>query len=262
MKNFIKGFIVGIGKIIPGVSGAIIAISMGIYDKSIEYICNFKNNIKESIKYLFPIGIGIILSIICFSKIISFCLDKFYLITMLFFVGLIIGGVPTVVRKIYKRDFFIVIVSFVFFFLISIGNSANVYVVTNTFFDYVMFFLSGIIEAIGTVVPGISSTALLMIVGTYNDVINAIGNLDNFRILIPFVIGLLFGLIMIVKIVYVLLSKCENKVYAFSLGVLLSSIILLIIRTFKYSVSFIYLVIGIIFMIIGIFIGNVMDEKK
>ena len=46
MKNFIKGFIVGIGKIIPGVSGAMLAISMGIYDKSIEYICNFKNNKK------------------------------------------------------------------------------------------------------------------------------------------------------------------------------------------------------------------------
>lgn len=262
MKNFIKGFIVGIGKIIPGVSGALLAISMGIYDKSIEYICNFKNNKKESIKYLFPIGIGIILSIICFSKIISFCLDKFYIVTMLFFVGLIIGGVPSVARNIQKKDYTIVMISFIFFFLISIGNSSNIYVVTNKFIDYFMFFLSGVIEAIGTVVPGISSTALLMIVGTYNDVINAIGNLNNFRILIPFGIGLLFGLILIVKIIYILLSKCENKVYAFSLGILLSSIILLIIKTFRYRVDIIYLIIGIISMIVGIFIGNLMDKKK
>ena len=83
MINFIKGFIIGIGKIIPGVSGAMLATIMGVYDKSIFYICNFKNNIKAAIKYLFPIGIGVIVSIILFSKIISLCLDKYYVITML-----------------------------------------------------------------------------------------------------------------------------------------------------------------------------------
>ena len=57
MINFIKGFIIGIGKIIPGVSGAMLATIMGVYDKSIFYICNFKNNIKTAIKYLFPIFI-------------------------------------------------------------------------------------------------------------------------------------------------------------------------------------------------------------
>ena len=89
MINFIKGFIIGIGKIIPGVSGAMLATIMGVYDKAIFYICNFKNNIKAAIKYLFPIGIGVIVSIILFSKIISLCLDKYYVITMLFFIGLI-----------------------------------------------------------------------------------------------------------------------------------------------------------------------------
>lgn len=262
MKNFFIGFIVGIGKIIPGVSGAMLAISMGIYDKCIEYIYNFKNNKKESIKYLFPIGVGVILSIICFSKIISFCLDKFYIVTMLFFVGLIIGGIPSIVRKVKKRDYFIVIISLIFFFLISFGNISNVYVIKNNFVDFIVFFGSGVIEAIGTVVPGISSTALLMIIGTYSDVINAIGNFDNFRILIPFATGLVVGLLLFVKIIYYLFSKCENKVFAFSLGVLISSIILLVIRSFDSSVDVVSLIIGIMFMFVGIVISNVMDEKK
>ena len=88
MLNFFKGFIIGIGKIIPGVSGAMLAAIMGVYDKALYYICNFRKNIKESIKYLSPIAVGILLSIILFSKVISICLDKYYVITMFFFIGL------------------------------------------------------------------------------------------------------------------------------------------------------------------------------
>lgn len=76
MLNLLKGFIIGIGKIIPGVSGSILAITLGVYDKSVEYINNFKHTKKESLKYLLPLGIGIIISIIIFSKIITILLDK------------------------------------------------------------------------------------------------------------------------------------------------------------------------------------------
>lgn len=261
MKNFFKGFIVGIGKIIPGVSGAMLAISMGIYDKAIDYICHFKNNKKEGIKYLVPIGLGVILSIIFFSKIISFALVKFYIITMLFFVGLIIGGVPLVVNKVNKKDYFIVIISFIIFFLVSISNIDNVYFVKNDIMDVIVFLISGIVEAIGTVVPGVSSTALLMIMGTYNSVISAIGNFDNVRILIPFVIGFIFGLLIVVKVINYLFSKCEARVYAFVLGVLLSSVVLLIVQSFKYGVNVIELVVGIVFMVLGIFLSSLLKEK-
>jgi len=261
MKNFFKGFVVGIGKIIPGVSGAMLAISMGIYDKAIECICNFKKNKKESIKYLFPIGFGVILSIIFFSKIISLCLSKFYLITMLFFIGLIIGGVPMVINKVIKRDYYITVISFIIFFLISISNIDNVYVVKDSFVDFFVFFISGVLEAIGTVVPGISSTALLMVMGTYNTVITSIGNLSDVRVLIPFGFGLVLGLIVVVKIINYLFKRCEDKVYAFVLGVLLSSVVLLIIQSFKYSFSVIELIIGLVFMVVGIFISSLLKEK-
>ena len=261
MKNFLKGFIVGIGKIIPGVSGAMLAISMGIYDKATQCICNFKNNKKESIKYLFPIGFGVILSIVFFSKIISWTLNKYYLITMFLFIGLIIGGVPSIRNNVNKKDYYIVIISFIIFFFISISNIDNVYIVKNNIFDYFIFFLSGIVDAIGTVVPGVSSTALLMIMGTYSSVIDAIGNLDNVKILIPFGIGMITGLLITVRIINYLFNKCENKVYAFVMGVLLSSIVLLIVQSFKYGVSVIGLIVGMVFMILGIFISLILEEK-
>ena len=103
MLNFFKGFIIGIGKIIPGVSGAMLAAIMGVYDKALYYICNFRKNIKESIKYLSPIAAGILLSIILFSKVISICLDKYYEITMFFFIGLVIGGLPFIINKKNKK---------------------------------------------------------------------------------------------------------------------------------------------------------------
>lgn len=261
MKNFFKGFVVGIGKIIPGVSGAMLAISMGIYDKALNYICNFKSNISESVRYLLPIGFGIICSIILFSKIIFLCLNNFYLITMLFFIGLIIGGIPIIINKVKKKDYYITVICFTIFFLISIINVDNVYILKNNVLDFFVFFVSGIIEAVGTVVPGISSTALLMIMGTYNCVIDSIGNFNNIKILVPFAIGLGVGLIVVVKIINYLFNKCENKVYSFVLGILLSSIVLLMVQAFKYNFSLIEFIVGLIFMIFGIFISSFLKEK-
>lgn len=262
MKNFFKGFIIGIGKIVPGVSGAMLAIFMGIYDKALYYICNFRCNKKESIKYLFPICIGIILSIIFFSKIISLLFANYYLITMLFFVGLIIGCVPSLIGKVRKEDYYISIISFIIFFLISISNIDNIYVMKNNINDMVIFFLSGILEAIGTVVPGISSTALLMVMGTYNTIITCIGNVSGVSVLIPFGIGFIVGLISVVRIINYLFRWYENMLYAFVLGVLMSSTLLLMIQSFNSSFDFFYLIIGLVLMVVGIFVSCLMDEKK
>ena len=261
MINFVKGFIIGIGKIIPGVSGAMLATIMGVYDKSIFYICNFKSNVKEGIRYLFPIGVGIVLSIILFSKIISMCLNKYYSITMLFFVGLIIGGFPFVINKVKKRDYFISVVSFSLFFLISVFNINNSYVLRNNFIDTVIYFFSGGIEAIGTIVPGVSGTALLMIVGTYDSIVYSIGNLTNFKIIFPFIIGIILFILLFVKLVDYLFRKYNDKMYAFILGILVSSTVLLVIQVFKDKVIFLDVLIGIVFMFIGIFISSLFKEK-
>lgn len=268
MKNFLKGFIVGIGKIIPGVSGAMLAITMGIYDKSIHYISKFKENKKESIKYLSPILGGILIAIIIFSKIIELSLEKYYLITLLFFVGLIEGSIPELVKKIQKKNYIITFFSFVLFFLISITNIDNTYIIKENFLDIIVFFLSGIVEAIGTVVPGISSTALLMIMGTYNTVISSIGNItntsiliDNIKIIIPFALGFAIGMLILVKIIESLFKKYSGKLYSFILGVLLSSIILLLVQAFKSEFKVIELIIGLLLLFIGIVISSIMKEK-
>lgn len=261
MLNFFKGFIIGIGKIIPGVSGAMLAAIMGVYDKALYYICNFRKNIKESIKYLSPIAAGILLSIILFSKVISICLDKYYVITMFFFIGLVIGGLPFIINKINKKDYSITIISFSIFFFLSIFNINNNYTPQNNFIDIIIYILSGLLEAIGTIVPGVSSAALLMIVGTYDQIVYSIGNITNIKLIITFSISTIIFILLLMKIVEYLFRRYNNKMYSFVLGVLSSSIILLIIQVFKNKVSIITLSISLIFMILGIIIANLFKEK-
>ena len=261
MLNFLKGFIIGIGKIIPGVSGAMLAAIMGVYDKALYYICNFRKDIKESIKYLFPIAVGVLLSIILFSKVISICLDKYYVITMLFFIGLVIGGLPFIINKVNKKDYYISITSFLIFFFLSIFNINNNYTTQNNFIDIIIYILSGLLEAIGTIVPGVSSAALLMIIGTYDQIVYSVGNITNIKLIITFAISTIIFILLLMKIVEYLFRKYNNKMYAFVLGVLLSSIVLLIIQVFKNKVSIITLSIGLMFMILGIIIANLFKEK-
>lgn len=261
MLNFFKGFIIGIGKIIPGVSGAMLAAIMGVYDKALYYICNFRKNIKESIKYLSPIAGGILLSIILFSKVISICLDKYYEITMFFFIGLVIGGLPFIINKINKKDYSITTISFSIFFFLSIFNINNNYTPQNNFIDIIIYILSGLLEAIGTIVPGVSSAALLMIVGTYDQIVYSIGNITNIKLIITFSISTIIFILLLMKIVEYLFRKYNNKMYSFVLGVLSSSIILLIIQVFKNKVSIITLSISLIFMVLGIIITNLFKEK-
>lgn len=264
MINLLKGFVIGIGKIIPGVSGSVLAITLGVYDKSVEYLNDLKNNKKEKIKYLLPLGIGIIISIIIFSKIITILLDKYYQITMLFFIGLVLGGIPEIIKKTKKENSIITIISFILFFIISITNIDSSYILKGNIIDIIILFISGLLEAFGTVVPGVSSSALLMITGTYNIIISSIGNITNIsnilmniKIIFPFVLGLLLGVIVLIKVINYLLKKYESILYSFVLGVLLSSIILLIIKTFLVRTTIIELVLGLIFLLVGIIISNI-----
>lgn len=238
-----------------------LATIMGVYDKALYYICNFRKNIKESIKYLSPIAAGILLSIILFSKVISICLDKYYVITMFFFIGLVIGGLPFIINKINKKDYSITIISFSIFFFLSIFNINNNYTPQNNFIDIIIYILSGLLEAIGTIVPGVSSAALLMIVGTYDQIVYSIGNITNIKLIITFSISTIIFILLLMKIVEYLFRKYNNKMYSFVLGVLSSSIILLIIQVFKNKVSIITLSISLIFMVLGIIITNLFKEK-
>lgn len=258
----IKGLIIGFAKVMPGVSGAILAISMGVYDKGINAITRFFDNIKENTKFLFFIGIGIIIAIILGSNIVYFLLNNYYVITMLFFMGLIFGSTPKIISKVDKtiKGYIISLVTFIIITLLTNININNNNI-SNSIFIYL---ISGLIDAFGMVVPGISSTALLMVIGTYNNIIYSLSNvgniINNLNILIPYGIGIFIGIIITSIVINYLFNKYDKLTFSFILGVILSTLVTLLLKIFSYHINIKDLVIGILLLSLGIIISYFFDD--
>ena len=100
VKLFFIGIILGVANVIPGVSGGTLALTLGIYEQFISSISHLLSNLKENLKFLIPVGIGMVLAIISMSSLITDCFNKFPLPTSTFFMGLVIGGLPLIFNKV------------------------------------------------------------------------------------------------------------------------------------------------------------------
>lgn len=269
----IKGFLIGIANIIPGVSGGTLAITLGIYEKLIGTISHFFNNFKESIKFIAPIGIGAVLSIILLSNVISFCLDKYTLATILFFIGLILGGLPLLNKKIkghYKHITNIIIFVITFGMVIALSllkGEGHISFISMNFIDYIWLFLVGVIAAATMVIPGVSGSFVLMLLGYYQPIIDTISDLTKFNniwqnilILIPFGIGVLVGIVVISKLLEFLFKKFEVKTYFGVMGFIIASIITIFTGVNGLVFSIPQLLIGTILLIIGFVVAYKLGE--
>ena len=265
LSYILKGIIVGVGKIIPGFSGSVVMISFGLYDKAILAITNFFKDVKKNGLFLLNLGIGIIIGIVLFSRVINYFISNYYVYTMMLFIGLIVGGVPLIWEKSYKniKGLLLALISLMVILLInSIGGGDN-YIIRNNYRDIITFFVAGMLEGFGTIVPGISSTALLMLMGIYNLYLNSLGNIFNINNLtftcwffIPFSLGFLITIIGLAVIINYLFFKYEECSYSSILGILLGSVIVLFGDViFKIS-NIKDLIISFILLIIGYYIGN------
>lgn len=265
---FIKGFIVGIGKIMPGVSGSLLAISMGIYDKSLTSISTFFTNMKKSIKFLMPIGIGILLAIIFFSNIIFYCINNYYFPIMLLFLGLIIGGIPSLLKTIKKIKFckkdikFIFLVIFLFIIIFFLRNDILILAQTISNYKIIFWFIIGFIDALTMIIPGVSGTAILMMLGCYNDVILMYANpLSNIQTVIPFVIGMVITVLLLTKIFNWLFNNCSKSIYLLILILVLISIVSLIKNIFSSTFNIFNLIMGTILFMLGYLLSYLIDNR-
>lgn len=260
----IKGFLIGVANIIPGVSGGTLAITLGIYEKLIGAISHFFKNLKENIRFIIPIGIGAVLSILLLSRVISFCLDKYTLATILFFIGLILGGIPLLNKKIkghYKNvsNIIIFLLSFGFVVALSILKGENVVSFENMqVINYIMLFLVGVVAAATMIIPGVSGSFVLMLLGYYKPIVDTIGDLTKFNniwqdmmILVPFGIGVLVGIVAISKLLEFLFKKYEVKTYFGVMGFIMASIITIFTGAEGLVFSVPQLLIGLILLGIG-----------
>lgn len=245
----IKGLIIGIGKIIPGLSGSLIAISLGEYENMINSINNFFKNIMYNSKYLFKILSGILISIILFSNIIVRLIDKYYIYTMFLFSGFIIGSMRDIKKEI--KNYYLVLISFALFILINEYLFSNNMLITKTFIYYVF---GGFLDAFTMIIPGISGTAILISYGCYNDIIRALSNIDM-NILFPFITGMFIGSIITIKLVVLLFSKYKSKTYSIIFGISMETIVIMLLKGIENN-SILNILFAIPFFVFGIFISK------
>ncbi len=259
-----KGIIIGLAKVIPGVSGSLIALSLGLYEKGIDAISNFLSDIKNNIYFLGAVGSGILLAIIFGSKIINYFLVTNYFYTMFLFTGLLIGTIPNLVKRVNpkkKKDYLLIITVILIMCIINFISSNNLYKFNNTTFDYIYTILMGFIDAATMIIPGISGTAIFILMGVYQFILSLFSNiLSNINILVFFAIGLVTGILLITKLMNYLFDYHSNIIYPIILGFSISSVIILFIKTvskinFNYQILFYF-----IFIIIGYKVGKKFDS--
>ena len=270
-----KGFVIGIANIIPGVSGGTLAITLGIYERLIKAISHFFTNLKENIKFLVPIAVGAVLSLLILSNVIGYALDHYPIPTTLLFVGLIFGGVPLLYRhvKTEKKSGSNLLIFFITFAIVKIfaflkeGNF-SVDLSNLNLFGYILLFIVGMVAAATMVIPGISGSFMLMLLGYYQPIINTIRNLTrfddltkSFMILIPFGIGVLVGIVLIAKLIEFLLEKYEVKTYFGILGFVLASVLTLIYGLFGNSFDIVQILIGVVTFFIGSIVAYKLGDE-
>ena len=178
MKNSLlliaKGFLIGIANIIPGVSGGTLMITLGIYEQVIDTISHFFKDWKKHLQFILPLGVGMVLSLLLLSKIIGVCLDKYPFPTTLFFIGLILGGIPLLYKKVKNEtkkgsNWLIFLITFalitVFAFLKS--GDAVVDLAHPGLIGILCLFGVGMIASATMIIPGISGFFMLMLLRYY-----------------------------------------------------------------------------------------------
>lgn len=230
----IKGFVIGASMVIPGVSGGTMALILGIYKKLIHSINTFLKDFKNSVPFLLIFCIGAGLGILMLSNVMSYLLEKFELPIMYLFIGAIVGGLPllikqTKVKKLDAKNISIGVISIIIgmALVLSLGFIPKAdFVVSNQFSlgTIAMQLVTGIVIAIALVLPGISTSHMLLILGMYDTTLNAVKTL-NLAFIIPLVISIVIGIFLTTGILELAMNKAPKVTYFTIIGFVLGSII-------------------------------------
>ena len=243
IKDILRGVMIGIANIIPGVSGGTMMVSMGIYDTIIGCINNLFKDFKRCLATLWPFVVGMAVAIVGLSFVIEPLFEHFPLQTNCAFIGLIFGGLPVLLRRIKgKRKgipgaavFLLAFALIIVLQILGEGNGASANV-TLSVIEVVKLFAIGVIASATMVIPGVSGSMMLMLLGYYEPVISSISGfikalaafdmgalLHNVGILIPVGLGIVIGIFAIAKLIEILIARWEGITYCAIIGLVSAS---------------------------------------
>ncbi|WP_093215194.1 DUF368 domain-containing protein [Sediminibacillus albus] len=233
-KNIYRGMLMGASDVVPGVSGGTIAVILGIYDELITAINGFlSKDWKKHLGFLIPLGIGVVISVLALANLIEWLFENHPGPTQFFFLGLIIGVLPFLFSKADARHSFsarhvlllligaLLVASMVFFQLEESGPIEQLDIGS-----YLFLFFAGFIASSAMILPGISGSFILLIIGAYTTVINGISNLQ-LDIIAVVGIGIVLGIIIMSKLIHYFLAKYPIGTYALVIGLVIGSVVVI-----------------------------------
>ncbi|MFD1428961.1 DUF368 domain-containing protein [Lacticaseibacillus mingshuiensis] len=257
MLNFIKGILIGVALVIPGLSGSIFAVVVGLYDQLIEAVSELRREPRRHLLFLLPIAAGAVLGVLLSTKLTLVVTARWPLASYAFFIGLMLGAAPFIRRKMalvrWRPQYLLLtVLGFgVIYGLAQLGGASSTELVTiarlSRIQDAGMMAFAGLFSVSLMAIPGVSGAIMLMVINQYGTVYNAVsqlgdaarallrGNwaamgtaLQSSALLIPFMVGALIGLLAIAKLMRSLLHRFEGQVYYAVCGVVLAAVVILI----------------------------------
>ncbi|KGX86587.1 DUF368 domain-containing protein [Pontibacillus litoralis] len=234
-RNIYRGFLMGTSDVVPGVSGGTIAVVLGIYDRLIAAIDGvFSKEWKTHVRFLIPLGIGMLLAIFSMANLITWLLEAYEQPTMYFFLGLIIGIIPFLLHEAdYKKTFKPIHYVFMIISACLVASLAflqegnpQAWGESITIGQYVILFFSGWMASMAMLLPGISGSFLLLLIGVYPIITTAIKELDMARV-VTVGLGVMIGLLLSSKGINYLFKHYPIYTFATVIGMVLGSVIVI-----------------------------------
>ncbi len=235
MRNIIRGIVMGITDLIPGISGGTIAMVMGFYQDLIAAINGlFSKNWRKHLLFLLPLLAGIGISLVSFSRMIEWLIAHHSLPLFFFFNGLILGILPFLLRKAnYKQTFrlghyLLLILAALFVVATGFTREENMEAIWTNFglVEYGYLFFSGWLASSAMILPGISGSLIFLLLGVYPTVIHSISNF-RFSVLVVIGLGIVIGLILTSKLIQFLFRKYSTATFAAMIGLVLGSLVVI-----------------------------------
>lgn len=278
--EILRGMVIGLANIIPGVSGGTMMVSMGIYDTIICSVTHLFKQFKKSILTLLPYAAGMVVALVSLSFVITWAFDNYPLPTNTLFIGLILGGLPAIFKQVKGEKIGVVggVLFAAFFALIivlQLIQSENVTVIHLSVLEIVKLLLLGALASATMVIPGVSGSMILKLLGYYEPVIGSIKGLTtalvagqwstvgyNIGILLPFAIGIVVGIFAIAKLIEVLLAHWKGWTYCAILGLVVASPVAILMSTSMTGVSFVLILVSLLTFALGYFVAYKLAAKE
>lgn len=281
IKNVLKGILVGVANIIPGVSGGTMMVSMGIYDKLIHSLTHLLKEFKESMKFLIPLFVGVGIALVGLSFIIEPAFEHFPLQTSCLFIGLIVGGLPAMWNKVKGKGMKVsYMIPFLVFFAVVVGMAAmgeregNAADVTFSLWSCIKLFIVGIIASATMVIPGVSGSMMLLLLGYYNPIVSAIkdfvtalvsfdiqGILQGCGVLVPAGIGIVVGIFAIAKLIEIIFEKFPLQAYWAIIGLIVASPIAVLLMAQLGTITVLGVAVSVVTFAIGFVVAMKLGDQ-